>query len=327
MTPSPPERTVDQLRQDAMRVLALHDAADAAEAAPVRAARPRGRAGEPFAGSDVAGMPPRGDLGRTERRAMLGISVPRRSAWPDLNQIDERIGDLTRRHAEAQEAVREIMEQRANAPAADADRLAAWELAGRKGAKPAATADTLDLAVADAELTRDALERAGDVVLEERASYVDKHRDRLAAVADQQTAAAHERMLALIDELEVSRADLIECRRAAIWARCYPDAAASGSAPTAQIARGLAAPVSDLLGLRPAPQLIAARLLELLRKDAELLANAITPEQAKHLGGDAKPTDGAPVWVDTDDGREQTHRERQEARARYEREWGKPPSW
>jgi len=280
----------------------------------------------PFDGSDRTGMPPRADLGRTERRAMLGIGVPRRSAWPALDALDERIGELARRHGEACEAVRDLAQQRAEAPAADADALAAWELGGRKGARPAPTADTLDREVADAALARDALERAGDVVLEERASFVDKHRDRLAAVADQQTEAARERMLAIIDELEVSRAMLIECRTEATWARCYPDASASGKTPTATIARGLAAPVTDLLGLRPAPQLIAARLLDLFRRDAALLADAMTPAQREHLGGDdAKPKDV--VWVDTDEGREQSRRDLQERRDHYQREWGQPAPW
>lgn len=283
------------------------------------------RAGSiPFDGSDMTGMPPRADLGRVERRAMLGISVPRRSAWPDLTEIDERIGDLAARHGEAMEVVRALHERRANAPSADADRLAEWELGGRKGAKPAPTADALDGEIADAELSRDALERAGDVVLEAKGAFIAKNRDRLAAVADQQTEVARERMIELVDELERTRDAIIECRQAATWARCYPDAAASGQAPTSQIACGRAQPIIDELGLRPAPQLMAASLLALFRQDAELLATVMTPAQREHLGGDAKPKDGAPVWVDTDEGRAQARRVREQERERYERERRRP---
>ena len=286
---------------------------------------PREGTEPPYDGLDRTGMPPRADLGRTERRALLGISVPRRSSWPELEQHDQRVGDVSRRHGEAQEAVRDLLQQRATAPTADADALAGWELGNRKGAKPEPTIDTLDRQVADAERDRDGLERAVDLVLEERASFIQKHRGRLVGVAEQQTETARARMVALIDELAVTRASLVECRQATLWALCYPDAAASAQAPTGLVARGLAQPIVDTLGLQPAPQLIAGRLLDLLRKDAELLATAMAAEQRKLLGGDdAKPA-GA-FWNDSDEGREWERLQRQEARDRYQREWGRPPA-
>ncbi len=68
-------------------------------------------------------------------------------------------------------------------------------------------------------------------------------------------------------------------------------------------------------------------MLELLRRDAELLTTTLSPEQAKLLGGDAKPTDGAAVWAGSPEAQEQARRERQEAIEAYTREWGRPPSW
>ncbi len=67
-------------------------------------------------------------------------------------------------------------------------------------------------------------------------------------------------------------------------------------------------------------------MLDLLRKDAELLATAMTVEQRKLIEGDTKPKDGA-VWAGSAEAREQSRRERQAAIEAYTREWGRPPSW
>jgi len=158
-----------------------------------------GRKPQPFRGMDRSGMPPRADLGRAERRAWLGV-VPRKSAWPELDQLDQRVAELQHRHAEAQERVRTLTEQRANAPTVDADAIARWELNHRKGPKPKPTAETLDAEIVDAERDRDGLETAIDLALEEKAAYIEKHRARLVNVAEQQTEEAHQRMRALIDD-------------------------------------------------------------------------------------------------------------------------------
>ena len=277
---------------------------------------PREGTGEPFAGMDRSGLPPRADLGRTERRALLGI-VPRRSLWKELAPLDEQIGEMQQRLSAAQSRTSALLSERVGAPERDTDTLARWQLSGAKGPRPEPTTAALDEQITAAQLDADALERATDVVLEERAAYVEKHRSRLASVAEQQTQAARDRMLPLIDELEATRASLVECRQATLWALCYPDAAASTETPTGQIAGGLAQPVVDTLGLRPAPQLIAARVLELLRRDAEVLATATTPEQAKLLGDDAAKPGGA-YWHDSDEGRAWEVEQRQQALARHE---------
>src|SRR3954452_16121259 len=99
---------------DAELARAAAEHAYAAEAAAHR------REHEPFAGMDHEGMPPREELGNAERRAILGVA-PRRSRWPELDEIDRRIGELQRRLGEAGQRVQALTEQRANAPQRDAD--------------------------------------------------------------------------------------------------------------------------------------------------------------------------------------------------------------
>jgi len=97
------------------------------------------------------------------------------------------------------------MERRANAPTTDADALARWEVAGRRGAKPKPTVEALDAEIQEAELAHNGLDRAVDLALEQKCEYVEKHRDRLANVARQQAEDAHKRLRGLLDELEETR--------------------------------------------------------------------------------------------------------------------------
>lgn len=278
----------------------------------------------PFDGLDRDPFPPREQLANFERRGWLGVA-PRRSAWPELEQIDSRIADLQTRHAETQERVRSLTEQRANAPLADANALAEWEMTGRKGAKPKPVTDTLNVQIADAERDRDGLERAVDLALEEKAAYVARHRERLVTVAGQQAAAAHTRMLELVNELEQARNTLVELRSAEVWAALFPDAAAAGSPQTGLIARGLAEPMKAL-GLNPPLQIPAERVIELLRRDADVLLTAATPEQRAAIDGGTPDRANGAVWANSPAAVEQHRRERHQALERYRKEWGHDPA-
>ena len=180
MTPSPLE--------DAERALQLN-AADAAARVP--AARPRGREGEPFQGLDRSGMPPVQELGRLETNALRRLS-PTRNRWPELREIDERVANVERRHGEAGQRLRELREQHASAPSADADRLASW-LADQKGPRPVSSIPALELEIAEAEAEVAGLEILVGRELEAKAEYVQKHRKRLVRDAAAQTSEAHER--------------------------------------------------------------------------------------------------------------------------------------
>jgi hypothetical protein len=285
-------------------------------AARLRPARP---GSVPFDGTDRTGMPPREQLGAVERRAVLGV-IPRRSMWPELEAIDARVSQLQQRQGEAIEQVRALSERRANAPTVDADALAAWELNGRKGGRPEATTEALDAEIVGAERERDGLERAVDLALEEKAAFVEKNRARLVNVAEQQTEAAHARMRALIDELEATRSGLIEFRQAAVWAALYPGDTANASPLVGQVALGLAKPITETLGLRPAPQMFAAQVLELLRRDADTLKTAATREQGAVLHGrDLNRPDDA-LWESSDEGQDARQRAMREAEEREARE-------
>jgi hypothetical protein len=73
-------------------------------------------------------------------------------------------------------------------------------------------------------------------------------------------------------------------------------------------------------------RLAAAGVFRVLRSDADYLAEAVTRDQALELGI-AGPQQDAAIWTNTPEGQEKLRRERQEARERFEREWGKVPGW
>lgn len=328
MTPSPQQWPDKQTFDDSMRLKALREEADAvdaaAAAAPVHHSHPRGSEGEPFQGLDRTGMPPVQELGRLETNAFRRLS-PRRNRWPELVAIDERVADLERRQGEAGQRLRELCEQLANAPNVDAEQLATWELDGRKGPRPQSSRPAIEAQIDEAETEVDGLEIAVGRELAAKAAYVEKHRPRLVKDADKATAEAHERAIALVDELAAARTALVELRATAVWAALYPAEGATRGPREALIAGGMAKPTRETLGVDH--EVEHGRTLAALRADADYWRTAATPEQRKLLGGDAKPKDGAVVWVDTDEGREQSRRELQERRDRYEREWGKPPPW
>jgi hypothetical protein len=278
----------------------------------------------PFAGMDRDGMPPRVELASTERRGLLGIA-PRRSMWPELDALDARVSDLQRRQGEAFEQLRALTEQRTAAPALDADALAAWELGGRKGRRPDSLAETLGQEISAAERERDGLQRAVDLALEEKASFVERHRARLASVAGQQAERAHARMRELVDELEVTRATLIDLRSAEVWASLYPDAHAGQVPPVATIALGHAKPVTETLGLRPAPAFPAAGILELLRRDADLLLTTATAEQRALLGDGEQAASGA-EWTEAPEAKSARAIEMQQLVDAATRELGHAPT-
>ncbi len=71
-------------------------------------------------------------------------------------------------------------------------------------------------------------------------------------------------------------------------------------------------------------------LRRLLEGDADFLAELVTPEQkqallARHPEPPRLNRDA--VWIHTDDGQEALRREREEARERFRREWGREPGW
>src|SRR5829696_3850281 len=75
----------------------------------------------PFDGLDHEGMPT--NLAQAERRAILGM-LPRRSMWPEMDQHDQRLAALRTRQSDVENRLRGLLEQRVDAPAADAQAAA-----------------------------------------------------------------------------------------------------------------------------------------------------------------------------------------------------------
>lgn len=273
----------------------------------------------PFQGTDVTGMP--ADLATAETNAFRRLS-PRRNRWPELVALDARVAELETRKRDTTDALRALHERLASAPRADADRLASWEIADRKGSRPQPTTEALDREIADREAESAGLDTAIEHVLAEKATFVDKHRARLIQAADQETKDAHQQLQALINELGSARDALVEARQAALYAALYPGELALRGPRETLVAGGHAKRTKDALGVDW--QVEHARLLRALSSDAEYWRDAATPEQRAAIGGDARPVDPQreAVWTATPEGSEAERAERQAALRRHEELWG-----
>ncbi len=256
-------------------------------------------------------------LAAEEESALRRLS-PLRSKWPEIAELDRRAAELDQRAAGVAEELQEATQQRNAAPEADARRRAEWIAAGEKGDAPASSRPELDARIEELERERDGLRAAADGVLEQKASYVEKHRKRLVRDADAHVTKLRERSEQLIDELAATRTELIEARSASVWAAVYPDRAAGATPPTTVAGGRLR--VLERAGI--AGQVDAERIFALLREDAGYLERALSQAQAEAMG--AKREDEA-VWTGTDEGREAERKDKAQARRRYRDLWGHEP--
>jgi hypothetical protein len=162
-------------------------------------------------------------------------------------------------------------------------------------------------------------------VLEEKASFVEKHRARLVKDADRAVTEAHARLHRLLDQLAAARDELVEHRHDAVWAALYPDGAAGVESPMHHIlAGGLRRPIEQALGVTT--QLQAGRVIDALKADADWLKDAATPEQRALLEGrNPKRPNSDATWAGTPEAIEQERAEKQAALARYREMWGRDP--
>jgi hypothetical protein len=289
---------------------------------------PRRAAGEPFAGDDHTGMPPAdasvpANLATIEHNALWRLS-PQRNRWPEIAEFDDRVAELEQRRAALSAELADLHQRQQAAPMADAERLAAWQLDGQKGPRPEPQLPAIDDAIRQRQADSDGLTLAIGKRLEEKAAFVARHRSRLVKQADEATQAAHERVLALIDELAQARTELAELRQVAVWAATFPDEEATRNAPTQVLAGGLRKP-AEKAGLSHAVDV--HRILELLRDDARWLRDASTPQQKALLAGrDPRKHTTDAVWAGTPEAIEQERAERKAALARYVDMWGRPPA-
>lgn len=267
---------------------------------------------------------------REEHRQPLGDSPmlrrfsPRRNVWPEVAAYDERARELERRAAALNDEIAAREEARKQAVEADREALAEWQLRDGKGRRPEPTAPAIEQEIEQNTADRDAAITARERVWEDKARFVEKNRRRLIREADKATQDAHARYTEALEAAEQARAELVDCRSAALWASLFPSELANQLPDTAAVAANLRKPVEAVLQLKT--RLPADGVFRVLRSDAEILAAAMTRDQALELGA-ADPAEGAAICTQTEEGQEALRKERQKARERYVREWGQQPGW
>ena len=108
-----------------------------------------------------------------------------------------------------------------------------------------------------------------------------------------------------------------------MWASLFPGELASQQPDVLAVAANLRKPLESALQLKT--RLSADGVFRVLRSDAEILATAMTHDQALELGA-ANPQQTAATWTNTPEGQEQLRQERREALERFKRKWGRYPA-
>ncbi len=261
-----------------------------------------------------------------EETSWLARLMPRRSPWPELVEFDEKIAALDAAQAAASADIQRLEAEVRDAGDHDLAVLASWHAAGaegKRGQRPEATVPGIHEQLEQRQADRDALAEAATAAIADKAVFVERNRKRLVQRADTLVAKDHARMLALIDELEQVRGDLLADRETALWARLYPNAEAAADVPRSLVL-GLAQPMKAAIG--QSVQLSADRIFELLRVDAGLISEAISREQKIAVHGADKTDARSAVWVQTDEGVARDRAEKREALERYRTEWGSYPA-
>jgi hypothetical protein len=275
---------------------------------------------EPFATLDTnGGVIEREGMNAGRRILSAALSInPRNRRSRELAGFDEKVAALSARLGEANARILDLQSQRQGAPERDTERLAQWHLEGARGQRPEPEAGTFEQAIRDAEADRDGLQRAVDQVLDEKAAWVERHREKLVSDAAGETATARLEYEQAIEALEAARATLIDARLTELWALTFPSEVASRQPLRMQsLARALTGRLERAgVGKFAIDAPVMGRLL---REDAEALAVAIDPEQKALLAGTDARAGGA-LWEDSDQGQDLKQRAMREAAQREQRE-------
>ena len=274
-------------------------------------------------GADRARGRPRGRPRRSASPFLRRVS-PRRNLWPEVAAYDESARELSRRAATLNDEISAREEALRQALEADREALTEWQLGDQKRPRPEPTAPAIEREIEEKKADRDAANAAAERVYEHKERFVAKHRRRLIRDADKATNEARERYEKAIEEAERARAELVDSRASSVWAALFPGELANQAPDTAALVANLRKPVEA--ALQVTSRLAAAGVFSVLRSDAETLATALTRDQAQELGV-TRPYHDAAIWTRTEEGQEALRQEGREARERFEREWGKPPSW
>jgi Bifunctional DNA primase/polymerase, N-terminal len=168
-----------------------------------------------------AGLPGIG-LIDAERNALRRL-LPGANKWPELRRFHERVEAVERELAELGDQSRVVHEQLVKVDRRDADALASW-LVEKQGDPPEPEKPRL-------EKERDRLlreiaarQRVITAILEEKVSYIEKHKGALTKQVDGATREARDRYLAPLRDAEEARQELVDTRAAGLWVRLYPEA-------------------------------------------------------------------------------------------------------
>jgi hypothetical protein len=277
-----------------------------------------GRPGQPFVGLDVEGALPAAALASAEDNARRRLS-PRRRVWREVALFDERVDTLERELDERRRLLSIRRDALRDAPTEDAATLAEWMDNGSHGEPPEATLPGVREDVEASERQVAALERRIGAELQRKERYVEKHRQRLTAVADTLVKDARERARAALDECEQARGELVMLREAAIWVRLFPHELAAQMPPTDTLALGVKqnypTSVMNAISMTDA--------MTLLRADIELISTALSVDQRRQLGEHVIDPRAARWQAEVT--ADERQRELDQLIAAYTREIGHPP--
>jgi len=248
---------------------------------------------------------------------------PRRNRWAQLAEFDARAAELERRQAEVTAELRDLNERRAGAPNEDVQRLAEWELRGRKGRRPESVIPELDAALKARRDEEGGLLLAIAAVLEEKVEFVTRHRRRLRQEADREVDAAHKRLVDVIAQIAPARQQVVEAREAAVWMAIYPDAR-QGQSPQSNFLGGGLLRIAEVLGIRS--QLQHSRVVDALVADADWVAAAASPEERALMEGRHPRAPKGAAWSESDEYRAERQAELDQALQAFRAEWGRDPT-
>ena len=229
-----------------------------------------------------------------EHWARLRIG-PRKNRWPELIAFDKRIDEIEQRRAAILAELPALIQERADEEQGFPARLAAW-LEEQRGPRPVSRVEEIERRVTELQAEYEALGVLRGEALTARAEFVQKHRPRLVKDATAAVERVKVRMLELTDELERSRAELLDLAAVRRWAQLFPHELANGSVGNETVlALGLMKPVKETLGLTQ--QLPARGVFDAVRADVSTIAERLSPEQKKELGlAEASPEQEA-MWM------------------------------
>jgi hypothetical protein len=254
-------------------------------------------------------------------QSFLSRLSPKRNPWPELAVFDTRLAQLDGKYEQAGLELQRLATALSETEQADRLRLSEWHAAGGKGGRPEPQAPALREQIEEVNADRQAITQATATVAQDKAAFVSRHRKRLAKQANELVSSSTRRYQELIEELEQTRAAVLEARGAELYAQLFPGPLAVHEPPAALVG-GHAAPMRELLGQAVVIQ--PRSLFELLRRDAQSLPQAASPEQQRLLEGEGAAK-GRALWDGSPEAVEAEQAERNAALARLP-EWADPTS-